>query len=178
MSIAFVRRGWMLFVTTECAAELSVCMGVLGCGCPNSSRVFLAGTASLAFMYIAPISASHAEDITARMICHNVSTGPLFGGICQSLDMKKCPPALLQALGSLKYDASLWIASTKHCWIYRSCIIIKCSNHLLYVRLLLCCCWKTFRCVFNILLGLSKSGGNMLVWLILWSVWSLSFKPD
>ena len=68
-------------------------------------RVFLAGTASLAFIYIAPISASHADDITALINWDSVRTAPLFGGIGLSLDMKKCPPTLLLAFGSLRYNA-------------------------------------------------------------------------
>ena len=67
---------------------------------PHLLKCFLAGTASLAFMYMAPISASQDEDMTVRMICHNVSTEPLFGGIYLLLDMKniRLPYFLLSAL--------------------------------------------------------------------------------
>ena len=38
------------------------------------------------------------------------STAPLFAGIGTSLAKKKCLPARLRALGSLRYDASLTTA--------------------------------------------------------------------
>jgi len=45
-----------------------------------------------------PILASAADDMTASMICEIVRMAPLLLGIASSLDMKKCPPALLHAL--------------------------------------------------------------------------------
>ena len=102
MSIAFVLLGCTLFVTTECAAELSVCIGVLGCRCPISDSVILCGTASLALIYIAPIYASAAYIMTALMIWDMFKTAPLLASIAALLDMKKCPPALLLAPGSLR----------------------------------------------------------------------------
>jgi hypothetical protein len=36
------------------------------------------------------------------MMCAMFNTAPLFGGTVVLLDRKKCPPALLRALGSLK----------------------------------------------------------------------------
>ena len=72
---------------------LSVCIGVLGCGCPISSNVIRIGTASLALMYRAPSSASAADVMTALMICTIVRTDPLLGGNGVSFHMKKCPPA-------------------------------------------------------------------------------------
>jgi hypothetical protein len=44
----------------------------------------------------------------------------LLGGVSLSLDMKKCPPALLLALLSDKYDASLCAANLTHVgyWTY------------------------------------------------------------
>ena len=112
MSMALVLLGCTLLVTTEWAAELSVCIGVLGWGWPISSNVFLVGTASRALMNIALISASAVDVITALMICAMLSTAPLFGGKLALLDMKKWPPARLLALASLKYEASLWTTST------------------------------------------------------------------
>ena len=73
---------------------------------------FLAGTASRALTYIAQISASAAEYMTVFMIHAMLSTSPLLGGKETSLDMKKCPPAWLRALDSLRYDASLWTSRT------------------------------------------------------------------
>ena len=80
MSIALVLFGWILLDTTPIAVLLPVCIGVLGCLCPNSSKVFLMGTASLALKYIPPSSASAADDITALIIFATVCTAPLLGG--------------------------------------------------------------------------------------------------
>ena len=101
MYIAFVLLGCKLFVTTECTAKFSVWVGVLGCRCPISDSVVFCGTASLALIYIAPISASVADVITILMIWAMFKTAPLLAGIAALLDMKKCPPALLLAPGSL-----------------------------------------------------------------------------
>ena len=43
-----------------------------------------------------------ADDMTFLMMCTMFNTAPLLGGTVVSLDRKKCPPALLHALGSLK----------------------------------------------------------------------------
>ena len=80
MSIALVRLGWMLLSTTPTAVLLSICIGVLGCLCPSSYSVILAGTASRALINIAFNSASAADDITALMIWAVLSTAPLLGG--------------------------------------------------------------------------------------------------
>ena len=71
---------------TPRAVVLSVCIGVLGCGCPISMRAILAGMASRAFMNNAPISASAADDMTAFIIWATFSTAPLLGGSFTSLD--------------------------------------------------------------------------------------------
>ncbi len=112
MSIAFVRRGWILFVTTPNAVLLSVCIRVRGCLCPISFNSCLIATASHVLMYNAPSSASSALDMTDLMIWDMFSTSPLLGGLSTFADMKKCPPALLWAPGLLKYEASLCTAST------------------------------------------------------------------
>ena len=93
MSISFVRFGAMLFDMNAWDAELSVCIGVLVCGCPISSNVFRAGTVSLALIYIDPISASAADDITDLMIWAMLSTAPLFIGSSVLFERKKWPPA-------------------------------------------------------------------------------------
>ena len=48
----------------------------------------------------APNSASAADYMSALMVCEMVRTDPLFGGTAESLDMKKCPPALILAFDS------------------------------------------------------------------------------
>ena len=114
--MVFFRCGWILFVTTEYTAELSVCIGVHGWGWPIiPSRVFVAGTASLEFMNIVPFSVSQIEDIMARIIWYSESTAPFFGGTCLSLDTKKWPLVpLLWALGLLKQDAPLHMNGKYH----------------------------------------------------------------
>ena len=86
-------------------------MLVGGCLWPISSNKYLAGIACRVLIKSAPISASAAEVITFFMIFAMLSTDPLLGGFLSSLERKKCPPALLRAFGSDKYDASLWTAS-------------------------------------------------------------------
>ena len=56
--------------------------------------------------------ASAAEDMKDFMIWAMFMTAPLFGGVLVSLDMKKCPPALLRAFDSERYEASLCTTST------------------------------------------------------------------
>ena len=102
MSIAFVLLGCTFFVTTARAAELLVCIGVLGCGCPISDSVILCGTAYRALIYIAPISASAADIITAFMIWGIFKTVLLLAGISALLDKKKFPLDRLLAPGSLR----------------------------------------------------------------------------
>ena len=97
------RRLLAIFLfTTLKAVVLLVCTGVGGCLCPMISSACRAGIASLQFMKRAPSSASAAEDITALMIWETVRMAPLFDGMASSLDMKKCPPALLLAFDSDK----------------------------------------------------------------------------
>ena len=102
MSIGLVLLGWTLLLTTPLAVALSVCMGVGGCGCPISVKMFLMCTASLALMNNPPNSASAAEDITAFNIWATLWMLPLLGGISSLLDRKKWPPTLLLAPGSLR----------------------------------------------------------------------------
>ena len=102
MSIALVRFGCILPFTTASAIALSVCIGVAGCLCPNSSNIILMYTASRAVIYSADISASVADDITCLMICAMFNIAPLLGGILLLLDRKKCPPARLRAFSLLR----------------------------------------------------------------------------
>ena len=56
--------------------------------------------------------ASVANDMAFLIMCVMLSTAPLFSGTIMSLKRKKCPPALLRALGLLKLLASLCTANT------------------------------------------------------------------
>ena len=80
MSIDLVAFAIILLLMRPCAVELSVWMGVRGCGCPSSSRVFRIGTAVFAFKNNAPSSASAADDMTCLRMVDRLSTAPLFGG--------------------------------------------------------------------------------------------------
>ena len=102
MSISFGLLGCTLFVTTAYAAELSLCVGVLGCGCPISDSVILCGTASLVLVYIAPISASATYVMTAFMIWAIFIMAPLLAGIAALLNKKKISMARLLDPGSLR----------------------------------------------------------------------------
>ena len=63
MSIAFVLLGCTLFVTTACAAELSVCIGVLGWGWPISSNAILCGTEDRDLS----LAGTHSTSLPARL---------------------------------------------------------------------------------------------------------------
>ncbi len=52
-----------------------------------------------------------ADDITALIICNIFSTAPLLMGMSSLPAMNMWPPALLQALGSDRYNVLLWIGS-------------------------------------------------------------------
>ena len=67
----------VLFIIPSAAVLLSVLIGVAGCGCPNSSHVGRIGTASFAFMYKAPHSASAADCITALITFAKMKIAPL-----------------------------------------------------------------------------------------------------
>ena len=100
MSMALVHLGWMMLAMTPSAVELSILMGVGGCGCPISSSRCRSGIASRALMYKAPSSALAAEDITDLIICAIISIAPLFRGTSSFSERKKRPPARLHALVS------------------------------------------------------------------------------
>ena len=92
----------IFLLITPKAVVLLVCIGVGGFLCPMISSACRAGIASLQFINRAPSLASVAEDITALMIWETVRTASLFDGMVSSLNMKKCPPALLLAFDSDK----------------------------------------------------------------------------
>ena len=99
MFINLVAFGVMRLVRTLCAVELSICMGVFGCRCPNPTSGVRMGSANFALMNSAPNSASAAELITALIICETFKTAQLFRGMSSLLDMKKCHPRLASCLG-------------------------------------------------------------------------------
>ncbi len=84
MSIAFSTFNRILLVSSACAVELSVCIGVRVWGWPNSSSVVRMETAVFALMNNAPSSASAADDMTDLIICHMLRTAPLFIGMPSS----------------------------------------------------------------------------------------------
>ena len=70
-------------------------------------------TAVFALINRAPsLVSAAADDMTARMIYEILRMAPLFVGMTSFADIDMCPPAQLQALGSDKYDATLWTART------------------------------------------------------------------
>ncbi len=59
----------------------------------NCLPAMIYSTASLALV---------ADDMTCLMMWAMFKTAPLFAGMVVSLERKKCPPAQLHALGSLR----------------------------------------------------------------------------
>ncbi len=102
MSMAFSAFGRILLVSSACAVELSVCMGVRVWGWPNSASVVCMETVVFALMNNAPSSASAVNDMTDLIICDMLRTAPLFVGILSSSAMNMWPPAWLRALDSDK----------------------------------------------------------------------------
>jgi hypothetical protein len=103
-------------VTMTCTVELSVSIGVAGCGCLTSSNVTWMGTLSCEHMNVAPSSASTTDDMMSLMCLMMVDTvemGPLFclPAFDGCVHKKRCPPALLCAWEADRYDVSLWMCS-------------------------------------------------------------------
>ena len=92
----------MLPSATASDIELYVCNGVGGCLCRIYSKMILIYTAFLAMMYKAANSASVADDMTCFIMWAMFRTAPLFCGMMELLDRKRCHPALLHAFGSLR----------------------------------------------------------------------------
>ena len=86
---------------TPSAVELSVWIGVLGCLCPNYSRMICMYDASRVAIQRSPSSDSAADDMTLFMICEMVSMAPFFGGNTVLFDKKKFPPVRLRGSDSL-----------------------------------------------------------------------------
>ena len=68
MSIDFDRFCLMVLFANPTAVVLSTCMRVGDWGCPSFFRVVQIGKVSLAFIKVAPISASADKDMTVLMI--------------------------------------------------------------------------------------------------------------
>ena len=71
----------MVLLVNPTAVELSVCIGVWGCGQPISMSLLRSGIIFLAVIYSAAISASYADAIIVIMICAIFKTGPLSFGL-------------------------------------------------------------------------------------------------
>ena len=87
--------------------DLSVWIGVLGCGQPISMSVLRSGIISLDVMYSASISASAVDTIIFLMICAIVKTGPLIFGLGSYYGRNICAPARRLALDLLRIPASV-----------------------------------------------------------------------
>ena len=72
MSVDFILLGWILFIITEVAAKLLVCICVLGCGCPILMSAVIFGTALREFTCVDPISDSSAYVMTTLIILGGV----------------------------------------------------------------------------------------------------------
>ena len=94
------------------AVELSVFIGVGLCGYPVSSNEVLSTSPSLALMNWPPNYASAAEVITCFKMAATNNTAPLclVREVGSNLSLRKeCPPTLLFALDTERYDVSLCI---------------------------------------------------------------------
>ena len=81
MSIDLERLCLMVLLVMPEAVELSILMGVGGCGCPISARMVLNIITSCPFTNSAPISASAADAMTFFIIAQTACTGPFSGGV-------------------------------------------------------------------------------------------------
>jgi hypothetical protein len=89
--------GNILLVSSACAVALLVCIGVGGCGWPNSMSIWCFEV--FALMKSAPNSASAADDMTAQIICKILRMEPLLKGMSSFPAMNICPPMRLQDFG-------------------------------------------------------------------------------
>ena len=90
----------------------SICIDVAGWGCPSSANKSHIFFASFALRNNAPSSTSASDDATCFNVVHNACMGKFktMGCPLTGIDpKKKCPPALLLALGAVKYNVSEWI---------------------------------------------------------------------
>ena len=87
-------------------------------GCPISASICHSCITSLLLTKRAPSSASMVKDITCLSIFAFLWMAPLFGRKAILVDMKTCPPPQLHALGSLRYEALLWVVSIMSLALY------------------------------------------------------------
>ncbi len=87
-------------MSSACAVELSVCIGVCIWGWPNSSSIVHMKTVVFALMNSAASSVSAADDMTDFMIWEMLRMAPLLIGILSSPAMNMWPPAWLRAFSS------------------------------------------------------------------------------
>ena len=96
------------------AVELSVCIGV-GCwGCSNYSNVFFITSPFSELMNRPPNSDASVDAVIFYRIAVTTYTAPLYlvGELGSKWSLrKKCPPTLLLALDTDKYEASLWMCN-------------------------------------------------------------------
>ncbi len=96
MSIILDCFGTMVLFVTPTAVELSVWIGLYGCGHPMSMRVCRWGTILRVAIKSAASSASAAEAMTNLIMVAIIRTAPLKRGVGSSSKRKICVPALLQ----------------------------------------------------------------------------------
>jgi hypothetical protein len=112
MYIIFDQFGTMVLLVTPNAVELSVWIGLCGCGHPMLIRVCRWETISWAAIKRVASSASAAKAMTNLIMVAIVRTKLLKHGNGSSSKRKICAPALLQDQVSLRYPASAWAQST------------------------------------------------------------------
>ena len=127
----------VLFVNPN-AVEMSVWMGVWGCGHPISTSVWRNGIIFFAVINIAAIYASAADAITVFIVFAIVNIGPLSFGLCSFSDRNICVPALLLALDSFRNTASACAAN--HIAFSEEYAIIGVCCDIIYKLLNGCCC--------------------------------------
>ena len=93
------------------AVELSVWIGVRGCGHTISIIVLRSGIIFLAVMYSAAISASASAYITVLMICAIVKICPLIFCLGSFYERNICAPARLLDFDSLRNPVSTCAAN-------------------------------------------------------------------
>ena len=108
----FILLWMMVLFTTPTAVELSFWIGNGGCFQPISIHVWRKGTISVADMYIAPSSASAADDIKKNMIWEIVKIDPFHLGVGLFSDKNMWDPARLCALDSLLNPEYEWAVRT------------------------------------------------------------------
>ena len=108
----FTRLLAVLLVNTPSAVVLLLFISVGDCLWPISLSACHAWMDSRQLIKRAPILASSAEDMTDLIVFVMVMMAPLFSGMAELLDMKKCLPALLHYFPPNGYEASLWSSRT------------------------------------------------------------------